>query len=529
MQILLCVVPEFLFLLGTISLYFFGIFVGIEIALVLFAMLIAILARSYTTTNFQWTSKKDKKPIGVVIAPEESGSRYVAYFLEKRSSMVSEYAKYQYIGIGTDSLHKLGKIHLAANTSDIASWGVPSLTRLLSNLFIYLQLLLFILINKKLVKNIIIFSSPDLIYYLVPLIRIVVARDITLITISVPEKEVVLGVVGKQSIRNLANSDRIILPFMGGKFDKYYSLIEKSKYCDSKKIIRCQAAYVIDYLEKSKDIESYKKSIIPERNDIIVLLGSRIEEINFHLKIAEVCIQEAQETNNNIILLASNLNNSTYLNRFFGHHHFVTVVMEDSYDYSRAKLAICKSGTALIKPILFGIPTIPFYIPNLRTKLYLQLIHVRKIQFNFGYFLLTNLIAGKDDYLSTDFLGSINYEKLKKEIHKYILEPPDIEPYRIEFAKQFLRVKGDRVTTYSDVVDDYLSSSKRNLAKIRLEIRKDAKREEKITASYNEEQQETYQELKDSGYTNAKILQKFIDNSIVPTDAVGLSLAVDFQ
>lgn len=525
MPIIIAIVPELVFFASIFVLKIIGFFTLVEIIIIYFAMFVVLCARTYVKFNFPPNSRDEEERIGIIIAPEESASRYASYFLKKRCDVVKEFSQYTYIGIGTSSL-KNSYVHLAVDTSHIAFWGVPSFTRLLSNILIYLRLLWFIFRNKQHVTNVIIYSNPDLIYYLAPLLRKVGPNDMTIITTSVPEKEVARQKIGDQTRKNIHSSDRIILPFLGGKFSDYYSLLKNNGLFNEKKIIQCQAAYVIDYLEKStiKPSTSYSKK---NKTEIIVLLGSRLEEINYHLNVAKQCIETSKRLNLKTVIIASSNDNKDYLYKLFCHHSNLIVVLDDEYDYGNALVAVCKSGTALIKPILFGIPTIPYYIPNIRTHIYIKYFYLKNIDFDPEMFLLPNLIVNrKFNLLTTEFLGSVDVSKLDAAIERYCVSKPNTEDYRIEFAREFLGVHSSK-TTYSEIVNEYLSNSKRNLAKLRKEMRIDAQKEKDIIKSYNEEQQDIYDQLLNKGLDNIEILKLFNDHSILPNDSIAVNLAIN--
>jgi lipid A disaccharide synthetase len=467
-EILLSLLPMFLFAISLLS--------SVEVILVYLILIFIVIAAA--RIDLEFPKFKDGDRISIIIAPEESSSRSANRYI-RTASKLKEYCDFQYVVFGTNSIVKRTNIHSTYDTSNITFWGVPNLQEALRAFFLYYSIARFILRNEKHIKNVIVYSSPDLSYRLFRYLHKRLDTKIRFIATGMPEKEVITGVPGKQTVSLIKNSHRLILPISGGGFTDFYDNLKSLGYWDPKKFFECRSALVIDYLKNTKNVHIN----LNDNKEILLLIGSRGSEISRHLSVAKYTLNKFENTEFRVFFLAPNEDVHEYLKGLFGDYKCAGFDLDEKHDYSLARLVICKSGTALIKPVLFGIPTIPFYIPSFRTKLTVKLVNyqLRKRTHNAlhkPYFLLPNLIT-KSDFLVDEFLGSVDLNRLGNTIDGFIENPPDTEKFRVSFAREFLGVDGN-IQGFTSVVEEYLKESTKNLKIIEQSILEDSYIDRKI-------------------------------------------------
>lgn len=470
-------VPEMTVLLVPFMLYIFGLMNLNELLLIYGVLFVFIFFYSYIRVSFP---KKTNKMVDVLVAPEESASRIVSHYLCKMCYQpCNKYAHTPsdnciYLAIATpsimsDHVRQCGCMHMFCDTSSISSWGIPSLGKLLTYSFIYLQFLIYLFFNHDKIRSILVYSSPDMASKLFPHVRKKYPA-IKLYSAGVPEKEVIKGKPGKQTEKIFINSDKIILPISGGKFDAFYRELRRSDFYKDESIVHCKSHFILEHLQAAAKAPSYIETI-ESRKDIIVLLGSRIDEINCHLPVLRALNNVNLDCN--IVLLSANSTLNYYLNSLIKNKYNFQVIPEDEYSYSNAKIAICKSGASLIKCVVFGIPTIPFYIPNFRTYLYFKYDLMKNNKFDIKYVLLPHLIVG-DSFLTTKFLGKIDQSELTSAIRDYFINA--LEKYSADYAKKvafsFLgEVEQCNGNCVMAVVNEYQRYSARNLVNAKKELK----------------------------------------------------------
>lgn len=432
-------------------------------------ILIVILA---TQIDFKLPELKDGDSISIIIAPEESSSRYANKFITTALKLGEERDVFQYIVFGTSSLVKNTSIKLTYDTSNIIYWGMPNLQQYLNVFFLYWRIARFVWRNNNYIKNVVVYSSPDLTYHMFRYLHKRLDGKVRLIATGVPDKEVITGTPGKQTISLIKNSHRVILPLSGGSYTDFYNNLQTQGYWDSKKLFQCPSAFVLDYLKDAKDTHVN----IRENKEILLLIGSRESEISRHLSLAKYILNKFERTEFRVSILAPNKDIQQHLKELFGNYRCADFDLDENHNYSLARLVICKSGTALIKPSLFGIPTIPFYIPSFRTKLAVRLVSYQQKKRSHtpirkAYLLLPNLIT-KSDFLIHEFIGSVDLNRLGATIDSFIENPPDAENFRASFAREFLGVKGNS-QGFKSIVDEYLKESTKNLKIIEQSILND--------------------------------------------------------
>ena len=524
------IISESLILLIPFIFYWIGILSVAEATIIVCTTLFIFTITCFRKIKFPVVMENDI--VSIIIAPEESSSRFANKYIMRACELNSIICDYRYLAIGTPSLVKDTKIELIYDISEDIFWGLPNLYQLLTCAIIYYRVAIYIIKNQNNIKNVILYSSPDLAPHFFRYIGRRKHDKIKFICTGLPNKEVFASAVGKQTKNILQSTHRIILPFSSGLYSDYYKILQQKNLWNSEKILRCQSSFIMDYLYDAK-----KTHIEHSANkDIICMIGSHKLEINRHIHIADNIIKKFQRTNYSIVFLCINAQAISYLESLFSNYNNVKFILETEYDYSKARIAVCKSGIGLLKPILYGIPTIPFYLPNIRTKIYFYATYLCKKatskDVNKNYFLLPNLLTKKELFPNT-FVGKVNLDSLSDMINSYINHPPDTEILRIELAKNFLEIDSND-NTFESLINNYLKRSKRNLVQIRKKLSSDAEEDFSINPKVTDSNQQIHRSFYDDLLAVSQLFSKsseeeikaaFLERKLVLSESAAIFLA----